>query len=228
MVQVDVDRQDSFGGSLNHKLDYMIGNREHGQLVQIDGVNPLPVSSTAGDLAHRIAVAGRKFYASDGDQNDLVLGQTSFANTTPTFMLSNPAGSGLLCIPLFFTLAQSGTVGGAAIDIIVELDVDRYASGGVAETVKNSRFGLPVANRCLLRSNATATAGYGVRVDGITTGQDVSPAEGALQQYLWSPTSVMDILDPGTCLKVFTYAGTTGPSWFWTFCWAEVPPDWMS
>ena len=47
MVQVGVDRQDSYGESINHKLDYMIGNREHGQLVQIDRANePIPVAET--------------------------------------------------------------------------------------------------------------------------------------------------------------------------------------
>ena len=44
MVQAGVDRRDSYGESINHKLDYMIGNREHGQLVQIDRANePIPV-----------------------------------------------------------------------------------------------------------------------------------------------------------------------------------------
>ena len=181
----------------------------------------------SGVLAHRIAVEGRKFYSSDADQNDLVTGQTSFANTTPTFLLQNPAGSGVVILPLFFTLNQTGTVAGGAIDIITELDVDRYASGGVSELVKAGRIGMPRPNKGLLYSNPTASAGYGVRVDGLTTGQDVSPAEGALQQYLWTPTSCMDILDPGTCMKVFTYAATTGPTWFWTICWAEVPPEWL-
>ena len=34
MVQVDTLTQDSFG-DVNHKLDFMVGNRSHGQLVQI-------------------------------------------------------------------------------------------------------------------------------------------------------------------------------------------------
>ncbi len=45
MVQAGVDRRDSYGESINHKLDYMIGNREHGQLVQLDRANrPLPIA----------------------------------------------------------------------------------------------------------------------------------------------------------------------------------------
>ena len=54
MVQVGVDGQDSYGGSVNHKLDHMIGNREHGQLVQIDRANAdIPVTmKPAVDLSH--------------------------------------------------------------------------------------------------------------------------------------------------------------------------------
>ena len=33
MPQVGVDKKDSFGSSIAHKLDFMIGNREFGQLV---------------------------------------------------------------------------------------------------------------------------------------------------------------------------------------------------
>src|SRR3990167_2738177 len=44
MVQIDTLNQDSYG-DINHKLDIMIGNRELGQLVQIDRANePIPVN----------------------------------------------------------------------------------------------------------------------------------------------------------------------------------------
>ena len=225
-----------------HALPVGMYYTPHGaeEAVAVSGLQPLPtrlpqgegldsfVKSMAGDLAHRIAIEGRKFYASDGDQNDRVVGQTSFANTTPTFLLQNPVGSGMVVIPLFYSLAQTGTVAGGAIDIITELDVDRYSSSGTSETTFSNR---PITGRAAearLWSTPTATAGYGVRLAGITAGADVDTAEGALQEYLWTPTSVMDILDPGTCLKVFTFAGTTGPTWYWTFSWAEVPPEWLA
>lgn len=178
----------------------------------------------ADSLATRLSVEGRVFYASDGDQNDLVTGQTSFANTTPTFLLNNPSTSGVICLPLYISLTQTGSVAGGAIDIIVEIDdAARYSSGGTAETVLSSRPKNGRTNQCTLYSGATASAGYGVRVDGMTIGQDVSPAEGALQQYLWTPTSTMDILDPASSWLVYTYAGTTGPTWWWTVKWAEIP-----
>ena len=227
MVQSGVIGQDSFGSSIDHKLDFPIGNRETGQLVHFAG--PQAVTSSAQDLAHRIAIEGRKFYASDADQNDRVTGQTSFANTTPTFLLQNPGNSGVVVIPLFFVLNQTGSVAGGDVDIITELDFDRNtAASGTSETVRNARFGYNRTNKALLWSTPTAAAGYGVRLDGITTGPDISPAEGALQQYIWTPTSVMDLMDPGTCLKVFTFAAATGPTFYWTFAWAEVPPSWVN
>lgn len=203
----------------------------------VTNLNGLPVNGTvtinslSQDLAHKIAISGRKFYASDADENDKVTGATSFSLTTPTFLLRNPADSGVVCIPLFFTLNQSGTVAGGAVDIIAFLDVsDRWSSGGTNERVISARPKSGTKNKCQLRTGATATTPAdttGIRMDGITTGQDVSPAEGALQQYLWTPTSVMDLLDPGTSMLIYTYADTTGPTWWWSFSWAEVPPEWL-
>ena len=69
MVQTTVDRLDSHGESVNHKLDYMIGNREHGQLVQIDRANqPIPIGGTGpggaayiADFAMLAALQGKLF-----------------------------------------------------------------------------------------------------------------------------------------------------------------------
>ena len=52
--QVGTVNDDSYGESLNHKLDMMIGNRAHGQLVQIDRANqPLPVEDTNRNVVGR-------------------------------------------------------------------------------------------------------------------------------------------------------------------------------
>ena len=173
MVQVGVDGQDSYGESINHKLDHMIGNREHGQLVQVDRTNyssdqVLGKVPLTADISWRLAIEGRIFIASDADQNDYVTGQTSFANTTPTFILSNPASlvgqEPVLCIPLYYQLSQAGTVAGGDINVDTEIVYpNAYASGGTSEKVLNARPGMVgrPANKCLLRSGATATAGYG-------------------------------------------------------------------
>lgn len=177
------------------------------------------------DYLLNLAFQGRIFIASDADQNDVVTGQTSFANTTPTFLLNVPSGT--TAIPLFVKLAQAGSVAGAAIDIIVEIDdIAAYASGGTSETVLCARTDNPVGNRCSLYTGATATAGYGVNLEYVFQMiQDVLPGlTDAYQwhQFLWKPDVPIFLVGPAS-LKVFTYAGTTGPSWAWSIGWGEVP-----
>lgn len=69
MVQTSVDRQDSAGESINHKLDYMIGNREHGQLVQIDRANsPIPTAQKTVSIGPvQIAGVGTAALYTTGD-----------------------------------------------------------------------------------------------------------------------------------------------------------------
>lgn len=187
-------------------------------------------SGIGSDFAWRLSKEGRIFYASDADQDDRVTGQTSFVNTTPTFLLRNPVGSGIVCVPLLFSLNQAGTVGGGVVSVVAEIDnADVYSSVGTLETVLSSRPKNPVSggNLCNLYSNPTASAGYGVRIMGLQIGQDVEPAEGAIQEVLWTPASGIDILDPDSCLKVYTWAAATGPTWYWTFKWAEFPESYL-
>lgn len=166
---------------------------------------------------------GRHYTASDADQNDYVTGQTSFANTTPTFLLNVPDGQ--YAIPTEIVLGQAGTVGAAQITVVVEIDdIAAFSSGGTSETVFNRRTDNPRTNGCTLYSGATATAGYGVRVWGTQLGPDVSPAEGAVNVVhlsLAAGTLPPCFLVGPASLKVFTYATTTGPTWAWSFSWVE-------
>ena len=171
------------------------------------------------DYLWRLAQEGRLYVASDADQDDRVTGQTSFANTTPTFMLQVPAG--ITALPLFLNLSQTGTVAGGAIDAIIEIDsIERYASSGTSEKVFNTRKSRNMANKSLLYSGATAVAGYGLRLFAATMGQDVSPAEGAVPGPFWKPEIPYFLEGPAAWL-VYTYAATTGPTWYWTAGWAE-------
>ena len=176
------------------------------------------------DLPAYLSARGRVFTGSDSGPDQLVTGQTSYVQTTPTFMIDVPAT--MACIPLLVRLEQSGTVAGAAINVLIEKDnVDRYASGGTAETTYSDKGRTALCN---LYSNPTGNAGYGVRLAGYTLGPDVSPAEGAVQEVLWAPLSEMEIIEGPGAFVIYTYAGTTGPSWLWTIKWAEVPIDWAS
>ncbi len=51
MVQEANILQDSFGDGVIHKLDYMVGNRSHGALVQIDRANQ-PIPTDSGDILY--------------------------------------------------------------------------------------------------------------------------------------------------------------------------------
>lgn len=187
------------------------------------------------DPLSMLAAEGHGFYSSDADPNDVVTGQTSFANTSPTFILSNPAGSGVIIIPVMISLTQSGTVAGGDIDVLVELDnTDRFSSGGTAELVFCSRTDSPRGttaadgtgiNKGILRSGATTSAGVGINVYRQRLGADISPAEGAVQEVFWAPTGSLDFMAPGSSLLVYTYAGTTGPTWLWSFKWLEINTD---
>lgn len=184
-----------------------------------------------------LAAEGRVFYYGDADQNDLVTGQTSFADTTPTFLLSNPAGSGVYIGVLRIFLAQTGTVAGDIVNVIVEIDnTNRHSSGGTAELPFCSRTDSPLgavaadgtgANKGILRSGATASAGMGQRIDAGIAGPDVSPAEGAFNPYVYEPSSGIDWLAPGSSCLVYAYAGTTGPTLIWGFKTVEVPAGLM-
>src|SRR5690349_4912055 len=129
---------------------------------------PLLSSVLAGqdnDPIWRLALDGRLFVAGDADENDMVTGQTSFAATTPTFLLQVPSGT--TCLPLSVDLSQSGTVAGGDITVVIEVDdIDRYSSGGTAETIfsptkTSGPTSAPVARTpaCVLYSNPTAAAG---------------------------------------------------------------------
>ena len=177
--------------------------------------------NSPNDPLWRLAASGRLFVSSDADENDLVTGQTSFAATTPTFLLQVPSGT--TCVPMFVNLSQTGSVAGGAIDVIVEIDdADRYSSGGTAELALCTNKALARTAACALYSNPTAAAGFGTRLLAATIGQDVSPAEGAVPGPFWKPEMPYTLVGPASLL-VFTYAGTTGPTWFWSVGWAEWP-----
>ena len=100
MVQIDTLNQDSYG-YINHKLDIMIGNREHGQLVQIDRANqPIPVEDA---IRH---VVGRTEQVSVGTAVTLIAGANPWRKS---IKITNVTGTQL--IYLGFSNAVSATTG---------------------------------------------------------------------------------------------------------------------
>lgn len=168
-----------------------------------------------------LALQGRLFIASDLNENDRVTGQTSFAATTPTFLLDVPDGT--TAIPLFVNLTQAGTVAGGDVSIRIVIDNEaRYSADGTGETSWNFRTSSGREAACAPYSNPTATDSQGARIFSAVTAPDVSPAEGAVQGPYWSAEMLYLIEGPGAFL-VYTDAGTTGPTWEWSIGWAEIP-----
>lgn len=207
------------------RLPYPIGDLTNGQLVQVgQAINPLairgagfPVPSL--DFLWLASYNGWIFVTGDADQDDKVTGQTSFADTTPTWTLDVPAG--VTVIPLYWNLSQTGTVAGGAIDVIFEIDRVKRFTSGTAEKAFNSAFKVA---RSGVYSTVTAAAGYGATVFQATIGQDVSPAEGAVPGPFWKPDYPILLRGPAA-LNIYTYAGTTGPTWFWNGAFVEIPNE---
>ena len=207
-------------------LEYL---NEGGRPQRVDEANGLPVrlpgslSVLSRDYLWKAVAEGRVFISADADQNDVVTGQTSFANTTPTFLLDVPAGT--VAVPLFANISQAGTVAGDVVSVVIEMDkVKRHASGGTAEKIANARTTPAVNAKCVLYSTATAAAGYGINLWAAQIGQDVSPAEGAVQGPFWRPEIPYQLVGPATLL-IYAYAGTTGPTIWWSIGWMEMSID---
>ena len=177
------------------------------------------------DFNWLLALGGYGFIAGDGDQNDMVTAQTSFANTTPTFLYHNPLNSEVMLVSPQMFLAQAGTVAGGDITINGELvRTSAYASGGTSELVRGmNTLYYAGNNKCLFYSGATATAGYGITIgEPFTLAADVSPAEGVINVPSWSPPPGT-VLAPGSSLQLFVSSGTTGATLQWRAEWYEIP-----
>lgn len=199
---------------------------EQSNVIRVSEGKPRPLRSLRGgetptvDWVLSLALEGAVFVASDADQDDTVTGQTSFADTTPTFLLSIPQH--VTCVPLYFDLAQTAPVAGGVISVIAEVDrIDRYASGGTEHASFNTHTGKPTGSQIKVYENPTAASGYGQRVGNFAVGQDISPAEGQANGIFWTPRVPFILQGPASFL-VYTWAATTGPNWFWTFGWAEL------
>lgn len=204
------------------RLDHPVGDLEFGQMVQIsEAMRPIPVrggGTPVGtiDFLWKASYEGKVFIAGDADQNDTVTGQTSFANTTPTFCLDVPAD--INAIPLFVNLVQTGTVAGGDIELLIEIDRVKRFSSGTAETVFNSAFKTP---KCGMYSTVTAVAGYGMNLLNLDLAPDVSPAEGAVQGPFWTPPYPVILKGPASLL-IYATAGVTAPTLFWNIGWIEL------
>jgi len=176
----------------------------------------------AQDFISWLGLNGKTFSAGPSTAtNATVTGQTSFASTTPTFLLNVPSGK--TAIPLYAALCQTGTVAGGDITIVMAKDkINRYSSGGTALSAQPDRPSKNTNPSCTLYTSPTAISGIALRMAGIQVAADISPAEGVINEWVWTPAGKLDYIDGPGAWMIYTYAGTTGPTWFYSFGWAEV------
>ena len=198
---------------------------------------------TCNDPFGYLAAEGYMYRFSGAALNTTATGATSFATTTPTFVCVVDAATQYAVIPAEARLFQAGTVAGGAVSVLMEIDnADRYTSGGTALLSQNCKTDGPtLASRVTTGAIAmydtngsaiTATDAVGIRTFGALLGQDVSTAEGAVNEVSWAPQAGIDILTPtsslGASWLINTFAGTTGPTWFYSFKVAVVPLSWLT
>lgn len=145
-----------------------------------------------------------------------VTAQTSFVDTTPTFLIQTSAAARSV-VGLSMWLSQAGTVAGAPIDITIAIDDRaRRASGGTQITALNSDMAQATAAGATFWFNPTANA-----ADADT-------------RYVWAMTAPAtlgtitsinfeDGLAIGTTgsILIYTFAATTAPTWRLGFEWLE-------
>ena len=168
---------------------------------------------------------GQRFSVTHQTPSTDVTGQTSFAATTPTFILYG-ANVALPAVLSGVSLAQVGTVAGGVISLAVAVDTtNRFSTGGTAVVPQNMRTDSATASVYTFSYGATAAAaGTGTRYIW----------EGSAPATLGTVTS-LDFLDglvldkAGSTagkftgsLLVYTWAATTGPSWKFQFEWVEA------
>ena len=175
-----------------------------------------------------LAGLGYVYNISEAAAATSITGPITYATTTPCLLARVTAASGLTMIPLYLSLAQTGTVAGGAVSVLMSVDnANRYTSGGTEATYLNAKLNSgsnapPTGFAMFSRTGSaiTATNAEGVRVWGVTVGQDVSPAEGVSNELVWTPPAGPEILTASASLGaswlIDATAATTGVTLFWS------------
>lgn len=159
---------------------------------------------------------GRRYYASPqvpGAGN--VLGQTSFVDTTPTFLLDlDSLGRSIIVSRL--RLSQIVPIAGGPIEVVVAIDnISRHSSGGTLITPQSARADSPNAAEAKFYTNPVAKAPGSVRyLDGLMA----AASSGAVIEIDFED----GICIPSTgALLIYTFAPSIGPTWKYNLEWIE-------
>ncbi len=153
---------------------------------------------------------------------------TSFSDTAPAFLVDVPSGTTMY--PAEITLNQGGTVAGGVITLLVCLsDKIRYSSGGTTKTIQNMSFKEERAAVCVAYSAVSAITAIAntddISLDAALIKHDVATDPyNPSKRYQWSYlTNASPKLVGPAALIIYSFAGSTAPSWFYSIKWVEYP-----
>ncbi len=169
----------------------------------------------------------RRYTISHQTPTTAITGQTSFDATTPTFILyKTTSNTTKRTILSNFSLAQSGTVAGGAISVVLAVDpTNRYSAGGTAvvpQLTSTQQVTSGTTPDFTFRYNATASAaGSNDSAPRYTTIGEFPAVTGTMIPTVDCQDEFV-IAGPGSIL-VYVYAATTGPTLRFCFEVIEEP-----
>lgn len=183
--------------------------------------SPLPLTRNYGTIANMVE-EGKVFHIVNETVGTEVVGQTSYLATASTFSFRNLGGK--LMVPLWARLHQADVVAGGRIIVHTQvLETDQFTSG-TAATVRNSNWKTRDASGVLAYDTATLPAFTTGNARLVWTGeffQTVS-ANNPDQVINAFPRPGFVGVRPNGAIHIYTWAGTTGPSWSYDIAWAEL------
>lgn len=166
-----------------------------------------------GESGYATGRVGSRWYATNPTVNTAVTGQTSFA--AGTSFLTFDTDSATRMIPNSIILAQTGTVAGGAITVILATDtINRISSGTAITPTPTFR-------------EATTSTGLTVKhtVTNLTASSVKYFAPIVIPNVLSTTTSIQlgdaYAVGPSSSFLVYCFAATTGASLFFNVEWVE-------
>lgn len=158
---------------------------------------------------------GMLFTVTHQTPSTTVTAQTSYAETTPTFIIDQSSEDRRI-VGLEYWLSQEGTVAGGVISIRVVIDsIARRASGGTEVVPQNCDMESSVTSGATFYFNPTASTSSTERV--------IWAHAAAASLGTTSTLDLEDGLGIGTTgsILIYTWAATTAPTWSFGFRWKE-------
>jgi hypothetical protein len=157
--------------------------------------------------AYGSCVGGRRFSVAHQTPGTTFTGQTSFAATTPTFLINQSSGSHRVVLSNF-ALCQDGAAAGGTIHIALAIDsASRYSSGGTAITPQATAMPSALSAGFSFRANPTASSPSAARILYEWT-------QPAWLGSVFNPDLMDGVLIGYTgSILVYTWAATTAPTW---------------